>query len=240
MAEQWAGKHTPPPYTTHNIKDKFLKASTQYLLHKNAPHTAGTRYCIVLFNKNTSYAGCTDPRIEALKDQPIHESMFVQVCEGPEVDAAKAALLAVCEQTRFPADRCTSTGHTAKPHSKYGAGVGHFISFGETASRKSRVEREKEGLMDRASSSMNNTKYKGLYDAFCTYMDLVHPGLFGVRYRSCIIAKNAQCEWHKDLNNVGDAVLGAFGSFTGGGELLIMRCGCTPSHGRSGCSDGVA
>ena len=65
-----------------------------------------------------------------------------------------------------------------------------------------------------------------LYKAVRDYINALAPvdNFFGMEhdslYHACIIAKNSQCVWHVDKNNLGGAVLTTLGDFTGG-ELLI-------------------
>lgn len=197
--------------TSVDVRHRLVRFDSQRLQHKNAPHT-GTRYAIVLFNKDLNYAGSTeDARSNRIKaDPPVHLSVV------PTYPADQAAFLEVLDATRFPQDRSTA----GKPHSKYGETRGTFLSFGDTQSRKSRTARLEMGLTTRRSDNQNNTKYATLYQAFRTYMEVFAPGVFGGVYTSCIIAKNSQCEWHCDTGNIGHASITALGPYKGG-KLLV-------------------
>lgn len=211
----------PASYTSYNIRHRFLQASTQHHYHKNA-EWEGNRYTIVLFNLNTCYANHIDERTRQLTEQPPHSPRYLDVHTGTEVERTRAHLLAVCEGTRFPMDRCSVRGGKATSHSKYGDTVGYVIPLGEVKSRESRKDREERGLVDRSEFGRKNLHYMDVYDAFCAYMDAVCVGLFGMhgQYRSAIISKNSACTWHLDESNVGDAVLSCIGEFRRG-ELLV-------------------
>ena len=200
-----------PSHQSYDVRHRLVRFDSQRLQHKNAPHT-GTRYAIVMFNKDLNYAGSTeDARSNRIKAEPP-----VRLSVVPTFPADQAAFLEVLDATRFPQDRSTS----GKPHSKYGETRGTFLSFGETQSRKSRADRHFQGLDTRRSDSQNNTKYATLYQAFLTYMEVFAPGEFGGTYTSCIIAKNSKCEWHCDTGNIGHASITALGPYEGG-ELLV-------------------
>ena len=56
-------------YRTYDVRHCLLQADTTRLLHHNAPHRAGDRYAIVLFNKDLNYKG-TDRPVRALDGDP--------------------------------------------------------------------------------------------------------------------------------------------------------------------------
>ncbi len=210
------------PHITYDIKHKLIRAETSTLHHKNTPHT-GDRYCIVLFNKDLNYAGSdVCERSCAIKAQPPVETSYLRVKDDILVEQYRKELLCLLSDTKFPKDRCSAQTKT-HTHSKYGTNDTQVISFGVTASRKSREEREALGMYTRKSYNQNNTKYGKLYHAFNQYINALYPHIFGEVgiYHACIIAKNSQCEWHTDKCNIGHASLTALGSYTAGGELLV-------------------
>jgi hypothetical protein len=212
----------PDKYNSHDIRHRLIRADTHKLLHKNNPHDGGSRYCIVLFNKDLNYVNSTPcTRSCEIMSQPDIDTHYIDTIDNPEVDAARAELLAILERTTLPLDACTIR-KGIRSHTKYET-CGYFISLGVTASRKSREERAQRGVLTRKAYNMNNTKFSKVYDAFCRYMSLFAPGVFGEygMYASCIISRDSQCNWHTDKGNVGNAALSTLGTFSGG-ELLIQ------------------
>lgn len=210
-------------YNSYDIHNRMVRANTTQLLHKNAPHI-GDRYVIVCFNKNLNYSGSEfHLRSCAIRKTPMVHTGYTATFDTPEVTHARNELLALLGNTKFPKDRCTNLKNSVvKPHSKY-LGNAEFVSFGVTASRKSKIKRALLGKYTRESSNYNNTKFAPLYQAFQKYMDVFAPGKLGVDgvYHAAIISKNSQCEFHVDTGNIGHASLSALGSFEGG-ELLVQ------------------
>jgi hypothetical protein len=207
----------------------MVRADTLHLLHKNAPHTSGDRYVVVLYNKDLNYSKSSiHLRSAGIKQQPRCETAYTCVFDSDEVRRAREKLLKILAHTKLPRDRCTAVlkNSVVRPHSKYGANTAQFVSFGITASRKCRLARAALGMYTRESQNANNTRYPQLYSAFCEYMNVFAPGKFGQDgvYHACIISKNSQCEWHTDRRNIGHASLSALGTFEGG-ELLIQDSG---------------
>jgi hypothetical protein len=210
------------PHHAYDIRHRVLQADTRRLLHKNAPHTGGNRYVIVLFNKDMNYKGTTEcARSVAIRAAPaMLAPRYLETRTGADVEGAREWLLAVLARTRLPPDRC---GDLAVNHPKYGPHRARLVSFGISQSRKNRAAREARGLITRATVNANNRTYAALYAALRAYLDALTPGLFGPTgtYHACIISKNSQCVWHCDKSNIGHAALTALGDFEGG-ELLIM------------------
>jgi len=211
-------------YKSYDIKNKLLQAETSVLLHKNDTHS-GDRYCIVLYNKNMNYKNSTCcKRSESILEHPYIDTNYMKVSDNESVDMLRSELLDILNNTTFHKDRCT-VGTSGAGHSKYGTNRGQFLSFGMTASRKSRKTRAEMGIHTRQSENQNNIKYSNLYNSFCKYINAVHQNLFsdtGI-YTCCIIAKNSQCNWHIDKHNIGSACLSGLGDYTGG-HLLIEHC----------------
>jgi len=211
-------------FNSYDIKNKLLQAETSVLRHKNDTHS-GDRYCIVLYNKNMNYKNSTCcTRSIAIQDHPYINTNYMKVSDNKSVDTLRGELLDILDNTTFHKDRCTVSDSNAG-HSKYGKNTGQFLSFGMTASRKSRETRADMGLYTRQSENMNNSKYSKLYTIFCEYINGLHPNIFGSEsiYSSCIIAKNSQCQWHIDKFNIGTACLSCVGNYTGGNLLLEHR-----------------
>jgi hypothetical protein len=224
-----------PPYTTYDIKHKVVRADTCALLHRNTPHATGDRYCIVLFNRQMNYVGSAlDVRSLDIASRPAVKTGYTVCFDTPQVDAARSHLLDILSTTSFPPDRCTASNGTAKSHSKYGDTKGMFISFGATASRKSRLQRALLGMDTRESANRNNDKYNVLYNAFVSYMDVFQPKSFATDgtgvYQCAIIARNSLCQWHMDSGNIGHASLTALGDYQTGGELLVEDTFPKPLH----------
>jgi len=210
-------------HSSYDVRNKLLQAETATLRHKNAPHT-GDRYVIVLYNKDLNYAGTdTCKRSCAIKTQQPVPIAYLNTNESLVVEQYRKELLSLLDETKIPKDRCSaSTKHIT--HSKYGTNEAHFLSFGVSASRKSRQVRAEAGITTRKSSNVNNTKYIRIYQTLCSYLECLHPLLFGEsadhKFHACIVAKNSQCEWHTDKYNIGHACFTALGDYTGG-EVLI-------------------
>jgi len=212
------------PYSTYNIKHKLLQAETTVLRHKNAPHT-GDRYVIVMFNKNMNYAGSTEcTRSCIIKAESPVQTSYLMTKESLLVDLYRKELLSIFAETNFPKDRSSTASPDTPAHSKYGTNDASLLSFGISASRKSRQLRAEAGITTRKSTNPNNSKYLRLYETLHSYLEALHPNLFGTtsshQFQSCIVAKNSQCEWHTDKHNIGHACFTALGDYTGG-ELLM-------------------
>lgn len=208
-------------FRSYDIKHRLLQAETSSLYHKNDTHI-GDRYCIVLFNKNLNYANSTYcKRSISIQLQPYIKTHYLEVFDNEQLDAIRSELLDILHNTTFQKDRCTINKKQIG-HSKYGFDTGEFLSFGVTASRKSRTLRHEAGLLTRQSENTNNKKHAYLYNCFCKYINAMHPNIFGKSsiYSSCIIAKNSQCLWHRDKHNIGSACLSALGNYTQGDLLL--------------------
>ena len=80
--------------------------------------------------------------------------------------------------------------------------------------------------MTRQDENANNGSHLRLYGDLLDYMAWFAPNVFSEdpesMFNSCIIAKDSQCVWHKDTNNIGPAALTTLGNFTGG-ELLVEK-----------------
>ena len=212
------------PYSKYDIRNKLLRAETSTLRHKNALHTEGDRYVIVLYNKNLNYAGTqTCTRSCAIKAQSPVQTSYLLSKDSLLVDQYRKELLSLLSETKFPKERSSAMSNTIS-HSKYGSNEAHVISFGISASRKSRQVRAEAGITTRKAVNTNNTKYLRLYQTLYAYLEAMHPTLFGFRadhkYHACIVAKNSQCEWHMDKHNIGHACFTALGDYTGG-EVMI-------------------
>ncbi len=212
--------------TAYGIRHRVVRADTASWLHKNAPHT-GTRYVIVLYNKDLNYKGSTEcARSVAVRGAAaLERPEYLKTREGEDVARARDNLLTVLERSTLPLDRC---GNGAALHEKYASNPARLLSFGVSASRQSRAKRAARGLLTRATPNLNNVRYPAVYRALCAYLDALAPGLFAPdgEYHACIVAKDAQCVWHRDKRNIGHAALTALGMFEGG-VLLIQ----TPASG---------
>ena len=104
-------------------------------------------------------------------------------------------------------------GFSTVNHPKYET-TAHLLGFGVSQSRKSRREREAQGIGTRVATNANNTKYAELYACLCTYLDALPPGIFGptATYHAAIVSKNS---------NIGHAALTALGHHEEGGKLLV-------------------
>jgi len=203
---------------TYNIKNRLIQADTHVLQHRGTTWT-GTRYCVVLFNKDLNYKGeSVCKRSERIKAKPRQPIQYIPTIETAQVSASRSLLLEQLEKTRFIPDRC-STQNEPRPHTKYGMNPAHILSFGITATRKKRENRK-----TRETENMNNKKYPLLYQLFTQYINAQCPGIFGKNgtYHACIISKNSQCEPHVDKHNIGPAVLQTLGNNFEGGHFEIQ------------------
>ena len=64
------------------------------------------------------------------------------------------------------------------------------VSFGVSKSRKSRREREAQGIYTRATTNANKSAYPELYAALRAYLDALAPGVFGptATYHAAIVS----------------------------------------------------
>jgi len=221
---KFRSSHHPVQYHSYDIRDRLLLFESQDMMHKNANWTNGDRYAIVFFNKDMDYSmnkrvsKRKSPRSLKILNQPKQPTQWLttQPTNAKNVLQAKATLLKALRSIEFPEDR--TSGLT--PSSKYGKHRGTFISLGVTQSRKNRLIRAQQGLFTRKNANQNNKKYNTLYTTLRKYVNTLIPMFFGIndnyRYQGCIVAKNSQCEWHKDKGNIGPSVITALGTFQGG------------------------
>lgn len=209
-----------------DIHERPLVFESTLLYHANTPHLSGTRYSIVLYNKDMRWACDKEPT--AKRTQPLSADTDIRYLDITNMDTtaienARSALLNALEHTTFHNDRCTN----GKSHSKY-PDLHHskFLSFGNTLCRKSKATQAERGIANRQGVNPNNAKHPVLFEALCGYLNTFQEGLFGVdqsifQYTSLIVTKNALCRFHLDSSNYGDACILALGDYTGGGELNI-------------------
>ena len=219
---------------SYNIHDKPLVFESTRLYHKNTPHT-GTRYSIVLYNKDCRWAEDKLPKVNITPrfannkhDLALAgDAYYLQCANVPTVDEARDELLAELDSTTFRNDRCTmnKTGH-AQQHSKYiHTSHSKYLSFGLTLSRKSREQQDARGIPNRSGINIHNTQYQNLFTKLRRYTEALQPRLFGLdvgtcHYTSAIIAKDALCRFHLDKSNHGPACIVAIGDFKDG-DLLV-------------------
>ena len=208
----------------YDIHEKPLVFESTGIYHKNAPHK-GTRYSIVLYNKDFRWADTKSPRVH--RTEPFAENKYDLAQSGDAYylqtgTADVLPLLAELDKTTFRPDRCSGP---ANPHSKYvDAENSTFLSFGLTLCRKSREQQALRGIPDRRGVNKHNTQHLHLFTALCDYLNTLHPRLFGLdntyMYSSLIVAKNAMCRFHLDSTNRGSACILGIGGYTGGDLLL--------------------
>lgn len=214
----------------YDIHHKPLVFESTNLYHRNLIHS-GTRYAIVLYNKDYTWAsdrspcaprtkpfGMTKERLSIAGDA-FHLQTPLSVKKLWELEPF---LLEALEATTFRPDRC---GTAARPHRKYiDAQQSRFLSFGLAMSRKSREYQAGRGIDDRHSVNRNNTLHPILFNRLCTYLNTVHPNLFGLTdefaFTSLIVARDAMCRFHLDESNRGPACIVGVGDYRGG-DLLI-------------------
>lgn len=210
----------------YNIREHPLVFESTLLYHANTPHLSGTRYSIVLYNKDMRWACDKEPtakRTTPLSAQTDIRYLDITNMDTDALENARSALLIALQHTTFQNDRCTN----GKSHSKY-PDLHHskFISFGNTLCRKSRATQAERGIANRQGVNPHNAKHPVLFEALCGYLNTFQEGLFGVdesvfQYGSLIVTKNALCRFHLDSSNYGDACILALGDYTGGGDLCI-------------------
>ena len=210
----------------YNIHERPLVFESTLLYHANTPHLSGTRYSVVLYNKDMRWA--CDRAPQPKRTTPLSVDTDIHYLDITNMDTtvlenARSALLNALEHTTFHNDRCTN-GNT---HSKYpDPEFSKFLSFGNTLCRKSRAHQASQGIANRQGVNPNNAKHPVLFEALCGYLNTLQQGLFGVdesvfQYGSLIVTKNALCRFHLDNTNYGNACILALGNYTGGGELCI-------------------
>ena len=197
--------------------------------------------------RHTTFAAAPVPsfapgRGTAGKALPVHEEALVaaeaaaeaarRCCRAAEVTAARVALERLLARTSFPQDQTsggsTRTDEEGAGNIKYGTNKARLLSFGATASRRSRAARAEQGKLTRRERNCNNTnRHAPLYEATKRYLRLFDERLFGegdwprCQFDAFIIAKNSQCVWHYDYTNLGPAAITVLGDYDGGGQLLV-------------------
>lgn len=206
-----------------DIRNRLLQFESQHVLHKN-DKWSGDRYVCVFFNKEMNYKNCTkckrSARLRKLPPDPDVFTWLTSPNHTNEQNALRKTFLDILHKTHFPEDRTS----VKKPHSKYGKTRGRFLSFGVTQSRKPRTLRKMKGMYTRKNYSPNNNTYHQLFQALSNYVTALYPKMFGTadsnKYHACIVAKNSNCEWHRDAGNLGPCAIISIGDFTGG-KLLV-------------------
>lgn len=227
----------PVSHTAYDLRNTLLIFDSWRLRHMNLPHTGGTRYALVLYNKNLDYVGtdCDARSVQLKRTATTKQDVVcvpVSVGDNKATANAQQALLAILRRTRFPVDTTnagtarTGKGRNSYGSMKYGTNTARYLSFGAIASRKCRQKRAQNGLFSRRESNANNKRMSELYAAVLHYICCIGgPDLCGerpeCRFHSFIVAKDSQCVWHYDYNNLGPAAITAVGDYTGGGELLV-------------------
>ena len=209
---------------SYDIHEKLLVFESTQLYHKNAPHE-GTRYAIVLYNKDFRWADTKSPRVQRNELFATDKEGLAQSADAFYLDTGTAnplPLLGELDKTTFRPDRCSGT---AKPHTKYvNAENSTFLSFGLTLCRKSKTQQAMRSIPDRRGVNKHNTQHIHLFTQLCTYLNQLYPRLFGLDntyfYTSLIVAKDALCRYHLDSLNKGNACILGVGDYTGG-ELLL-------------------
>ena len=210
---------------SYDIHEKLLVFESTQLYHKNAPTHEGTRYAIVLYNKDFRWADTKSPRVHRTQPFATDKEGLAQSAVAFYLDTGTAdvlPLLGELDKTTFRPDRCSGT---ANAHSKYvDAENSTFLSFGLTLCRKSKEQQAMRGIADRHGINIHNTQHIHLFTALCTYLNQLYPRLFGLDssyfYTSLIVAKDALCRYHLDSLNKGNACILGVGDYTGG-ELLL-------------------
>ena len=208
----------------YDIHEKPLIFESTDMYHKNAPHK-GTRYAIVLYNKDFRWADTKSPRVHRTEPFAENKHDLEQTGDAYYLQSGTADVLPLLEAldaTTFRPDRCSGP---AKPHTKYvDAEKSTFLSFGLTLCRKSKEQQAMRGIPDRRGVNKNNTTHIHLFNQLCKYLNTLHPRLFGLDntyfYSSLIVAKDALCRFHLDSLNKGNACILGIGDYTGG-ELLL-------------------
>lgn len=208
----------------YDIHNNPLIFESTHLYHKNAPHK-GTRYCIVLYNKDFRWADTKSPRVHRTELFAETKHDLEQAGDAYYLQSGTADVLPLLEAldaTTFRPDRCSGP---AKPHTKYvDAENSTFLSFGLTLCRKSKEQQAMRGIPDRRGVNRHNTQHLHLFTQLCQYLNTLHPRLFGLDntyfYSSLIVAKDALCRFHLDSLNKGNACILGVGDYTGG-ELLL-------------------
>jgi len=209
---------------SYDIYQKPLVFESTQIYHKNSTHE-GTRYCIVLFSKDFRWADTKSPRVHRTEPFATDKQGLAQAGDAYYLQSGTADVLPLLEaldNTTFRPDRCSGK---ANPHSKYvDRKNSTFLSFGLTLCRKSRLQQEMRGIPDRRGVNRHNTQHIHLFTQLCTYLNALHPKLFGLDdtflYSSLIVAKNAMCRFHLDSTNKGSACILGVGDYTGGHLLL--------------------
>lgn len=209
----------------YDIHEKPLIFESTHLYHKNAPTHKGTRYAIVLYNKDFRWADTKSPRVHRTEPFAENKHDLAQAGDAYYLQSGTADVLPLLEAldaTTFRPDRCSGP---AKPHTKYvDAEKSTFLSFGLTLCRKSKEQQAMRGIPDRRGVNRHNTQHLHLFNQLCQYLNTLHPRLFGLDssyfYTSLIVAKDALCRFHLDSLNKGNACILGVGDYTGG-ELLL-------------------
>jgi hypothetical protein len=214
----------------YDIRERPFVFESTLLYHANTPHALGTRYSVVMYNKDTRWASDKQPipkRTHVFADTKSDlsnecDAYYLDQTDVNDLENVRSTLLHALTNTTFTNDRCSG----GAPHSKYpDIQKSKFISFGNTLCRKSRAHQAAQGIDNRRGTNPNNAKHPTLFNALCAYLNTFQTGLFGVQeecaYTSLIITQNAMCRFHLDTSNFGNACILAFGDYSNGGELLV-------------------
>jgi hypothetical protein len=141
----------------YDIHEKPLIFESTQLFHKNALHE-GTRYAIVLYNKDFRWADTKSPRVHRTEPFAENKHDLEQTGDAYYLQSGTAdvlPLLGELDKTTFRPDRCSGP---AQPHTKYvDAENSTFLSFGLTLCRKSKTQQAMRSIPDRRG--VNKTQY---------------------------------------------------------------------------------
>jgi len=194
--------------TTYDLKDHVVHFDGSRWYHKNEKWT-GDRTVIVLYNNDFSchdrWKGLHGPdtQTEEARAQPL----LTEPLSIP-IDSESSQCI---ELRRAIMEEVADVEWYHNEQEKYD-GKAQMMLFGHTTrpyKRKARIE---------ASA---NTKYPKLHQLLKAYMNYLVPRDDGKctadMFSSILLAKNSQCNWHVDKQNVSSSYITCVGDYQGGG-----------------------
>jgi hypothetical protein len=192
--------------TAHDIKNNVLRFNGARCYHKNAEHT-GDRIVMVFFNTDFSshdrWRGLHGP------DELTEEIRRQPVVTVPECIPIKSDETCITLRNNILKE-VEKVDWMNRQQVKYN-GKSSMILFGHVL---------KPYQVKARNITAASIAYPELHKTLNDYIDHIIGPDTANKYSTILLAKNSQCNWHLDKQNIGSSLIHCIGDFEGG-ELLV-------------------
>ena len=190
----------------YDIKDNVVRFNGARCFHKNAEHT-GERIVMVFFNTDFSshdrWRGLHGP------DELTEEIRSQPVVTDPECIPIKTDKTCITLRNNI-LEEAKKVDWMNRKQGKYD-GKSNMVFFGHVL----KPYQEKARNVTVASLA-----YPELHKMLNDYIDHIVGPDTASKYSTILLAKNSQCNWHLDKQNIGSSLIHCVGDYKGG-ELLV-------------------